>query len=117
MIRLLFLTHRYLGIGVGTLMVMWCLSGVVMMYHSYPDLDEGRRLHNLVPIIWDGCCKISEEALADDESVEELQLEMVAGTPMLQVRGRHVSRVIDLRTGLAIDRVSAAQATQVVAVS
>jgi uncharacterized iron-regulated membrane protein len=115
MIRLLFLTHRYLGIGVGTLMVMWCLSGVVMMYHSYPDLDEGSRVQHLAPIMWDGCCKIADGDLADDDPVEDLQLEMVAGTPMLQVRSSHASRVIDLHTGRAIDRVSAAQATEVVA--
>jgi hypothetical protein len=111
--RCLFLIHRYLGIGVGTLMVMWCLSGVVMMYCSYPVLDEARRVRNLAPIIWDGCCKISDEALADNDSVDELQLEMVAGTPMLQLRLRHASRVINLDTGLAIHRVSADQAAQV----
>jgi hypothetical protein len=115
MIRLLFLTHRYLGIGVGTLMVMWCLSGVVMMYHSYPELDETQRVRNLAPIIWDGCCKISDEELADDDSVEGLQLEMLAGTPVLQLRSRHTSRMIDLHTGLAIKGVSTEQATQVVA--
>ena len=73
--RLLFLTHRYLGISVGALMVMWCLSGVVLMYHSYPALDEVRRLRTLAPIIWDGCYKISDEVLADGDSVEGWQLE------------------------------------------
>ena len=48
MIRLLFLVHRYLGTGIGTLMVVWCLSGVVMMYQSYPYLDETTRVRHLV---------------------------------------------------------------------
>jgi hypothetical protein len=113
--RLLFLIHRYLGIGVGALMVMWCLSGVVMMYHSYPDLAEASRLRKLAPISWDGCCKISDEVLADEDSVEGLQLEMLAGTPVLQLRGKHASRVIDLHTGLAIGGVSTEQAAQVAA--
>ena len=40
MARLILLLHRYLGIAVGALMVMWCLSGIVMMYVSYPALRE-----------------------------------------------------------------------------
>jgi PepSY-associated transmembrane protein len=113
MTRLLFLVHRYLGIAVGALMVMWCLSGVVMMYHSYPDLDEANRVRHLTPIDWSGCCKISDDALADDDPIEDLQLEMLAGTPVLQLRSRHASRVIDLDTGRAIDKVSIRQAAQV----
>ena len=50
MIRLLFLLHRYLGIAVGALMAVWCLSGVVMMYVTYPSLDENTRLQHLAPI-------------------------------------------------------------------
>src|SRR5580693_8475227 len=113
MTRLLFLVHRYLGIAVGALMVMWCLSGVVMMYHGYPDLDEANRVRHLTPIDWSGCCKISDEALADDDPIEDLQLEMLAGTPVLQLRSRHASRAIDLDTGRAIDKVSIQQAAQV----
>src|SRR5271155_4934332 len=45
--RALFLLHRYLGIAVGALMVTWCVSGVVMMYVSYPALEEGTRLKAL----------------------------------------------------------------------
>jgi len=41
--RFLFVSHRYLGIGVGLLMVMWCLSGIVMMYVSFPELDAQSR--------------------------------------------------------------------------
>lgn len=113
--RLLLLTHRYLGMGMGTLMVMWCLSGVVMMYHNYPALDEASRVRQLTPIIWDGCCKISGEALADEDSVEGLQLEMLAGAPVLRLVGKQASRVIDLHTGLAIAGVSTEQAALVAA--
>jgi hypothetical protein len=114
--RLLFLIHRYLGIGVGALMVMWCLSGAVMMYVSYPDLDETRRMRNLAPIRWDGCCKISDGVLADNDPVDELQLEMLAGMPVLQLQSGHAFRLINLDTGLAIHRVSADQAAEVATV-
>ncbi len=113
MMRLLFLAHRYLGIAVGALMVMWCLSGVVMMYHSYPALDENSRLRALAPIVWSGCCKSSEQMLADAGPASEFQMEMLAGRPVLYLRGTHKARLIDLMTGAAIDRVTSEQAAAV----
>jgi PepSY-associated TM region len=82
MIRLLFLAHRYLGIAVGALMVMWCLSGVVMMYVSYPALGENSRLKGLAPIVWSGCCKLSTEMLADAAGapLNDHDLANIAGT-------------------------------------
>ena len=59
----LVLLHRYLGMAVGALMLMWCLSGVVMMYVSYPELDANLRLKNLERFSWDGCCKIPDALL------------------------------------------------------
>src|SRR3974390_2383300 len=80
MLRFLLLLHRYLGVAVGALMVMWCLSGVVMMYVSYPALAEGDRLRHLQPIAWDGCCTIANALLAN---AGEFQVEMLAGRPVL----------------------------------
>src|SRR5271170_2082161 len=111
--RWLFLVHRYLGIAVGALMVMWCLSGVVMMYVSYPALDENSRLKGVAPIVWSGCCKISEQMLADTAPVIEFQIEMLAGRPALYLRGTRGSHLIDLMTGSVIDRVSSDQAATV----
>jgi hypothetical protein len=113
MIRLLFLLHRYLGIAVGLLMVMWCLSGVVMMYASYPALDESSRMHQLAPIDWNGCCKISEQALADGEPVRDIEIEMLAGHPVMHLSGAAGSRLIDLATGSLIDGVSVRDAAAV----
>jgi hypothetical protein len=113
MIRLLFLLHRYLGIAVGVLMVMWCLSGVVMMYASYPELEESSRLSHLAPIAWNGCCKISGQMLADNDPVSEFQIEMLAGRPVLQLRSGERRRLIDLTTGSPINGVSLGQAATV----
>jgi PepSY-associated TM region len=113
MIRLLFLLHRYLGIAVGVLMAMWCLTGVVMMYMSYPTLDEKDRLHDLEEIDWSGCCKIAGQALDGGASVSDFQLEMLAGRPVLYLRGVQARRLVDLTTGTAIRRVSPEQAVTV----
>jgi uncharacterized iron-regulated membrane protein len=112
MIRFLLLLHRYLGIAVGALMVMWCLSGVVMMYASYPSLDEGDRVRHLQPIDWSGCCKFSEALLRD---AGEFQVEMLAGRPVLRAANGPMRRPVDLETGVAINGVTALQGAAIAA--
>ena len=74
--RLLLLTHRYLGIAVGLVVVLWCLSGFVMMYVQYPELTEEERLPGLSTLELSDCCRV-----ADDFSNLELsrfRVEMLA---------------------------------------
>ncbi len=49
--RLLIILHRYVGVAVGLLMVLWCLSGFVMMYQSYPRLDPADRIQARVALV------------------------------------------------------------------
>jgi hypothetical protein len=109
----LFLLHRYLGIAVGALMVMWCVSGVVMMYVSYPALDESVRLKNLTPIDWSGCCRLPDGLVAGSSPIGNARIEMLARRPALLVGDRTRTRLIDGITGDAIDRVSPEQAAAV----
>jgi hypothetical protein len=111
--RWLLLLHRYLGIAVGALMVAWCVSGVVMMYVSYPALDANLRLKNLAPLEWRGCCKISDALLIDSSPIEHAEIEMLAGRPVLTLGGRSIFHLIDLTTGTVIEHISAAQAATV----
>ena len=113
LIRWLVLAHRYLGIAVGLLMVMWCLSGIVMMYVRYPNLGEATRLAALPPIDWHRCCNVGE-ALLTDRPVERLQIEMLAGHPVMRVtRTGAPPRQIDLTDGQPIEQVTAEQARSV----
>jgi hypothetical protein len=95
---------------VGTLMVMWCLSGVVMMYVSYPALGENIRLKHLQPISWRDCCKVAD-ALRAEFSSKRIWTEMLDGRLVL-FSGEN-SRPVDLSTGSLIEGVSAAQAANV----
>ena len=67
--RWLILAHRYLGIALGLVMVVWCLSGVVMMYVRYPSLAEGERLTHLAVLDWRGCCAALDE-MPDDQRAQ-----------------------------------------------
>jgi hypothetical protein len=113
MIRWLLLLHRYLGISVGALMVMWCVSGVVMMYVSYPELGEKGRLRHLAPIAWSGCCKISADVLADADPVGEFQVEMLGDSAIVYLRSTGRPRLVDPATGVSINRVPYAEAAAV----
>lgn len=114
MIRWLFLLHRYLGIAVGVLMAMWCLSGVVMMYVSYPALQESTRLAHLAPISWSGCCAISAALPSDAAPMQALRVEMLGATPVLYWRAAGDSfQLTNLISGAPIGSISAAQAVSV----
>jgi hypothetical protein len=75
--------HRYLGIATGALVIMWCLSGIVMIYVPYPRLAERERLDGLPPISWSGCCNGVDAALRAG-GIDDLRIEMLAGHPVLR---------------------------------
>jgi hypothetical protein len=85
-VRTLLLIHRYLGIGLGVLMALWCLSGIVMIYVPYPSLAEDERVAALPSINWTHCCDTDgAAALADDTPVASFQLEMLGDEPVLRL--------------------------------
>jgi hypothetical protein len=84
--RALVITHRYLGIAIGLLMLAWFGSGVVMMYVAYPELSRQERLAALSPIEWRSCCALDALNLPADSAVRGARIEMVAGAPVLMVR-------------------------------
>src|SRR5438552_1699530 len=78
--------HRYLGIAVGALMLMWFVSGMVMIYVPYPQISATRHLKSLAAIPLNQCCTSGSIKLADDEPVLSVQIETLAGTPVMRVR-------------------------------
>ncbi|HMI95839.1 MAG TPA: PepSY domain-containing protein [Micropepsaceae bacterium] len=80
------ITHRYLGVVVGLLMLVWFASGIVMMYVAYPSLTDKDRLASLGPISWEACCALDKQGFADDDPIRAVQLQSLAGEPVLRVR-------------------------------
>jgi len=95
-------------------MAMWCVSGLVLMYVSYPALSQHERAMRLAPIAWDRCCRASHAALGDGDSIDDFRVEMLAGRPVLDLgAGPDASGRVDLSTGAQLDTLSAAQARAV----
>ena len=98
--RLLILTHRYLGIGVSLLMVTWCLSGVVMMYVAYPHLSQSQRLAALPRLELRACCQEGDAApIPPDARINDIRVEMVGPRAIAELSSADGRDVIDLKTG------------------
>ncbi len=96
-VRWTYVVHRYVGIGLGLLMLMWCLSGMVMMYMPYPSLPQAARIAGLQPLDGGQCCVMPAGAAPSSFSVE-----MMHGR-LLLTGGK---KPVDLRTGQTVDGIT-----------
>jgi hypothetical protein len=99
----LLITHRYLGMAMGVPMLVWFLSGIVMIYVRYPHVGEAERLRTLEPISWYACCRFGERAIDDNVRVSFVQVENRSGQPTLHARSAAgLDTAVDLARGEAI---------------
>ena len=100
MFRILLIIHKYLGIGLGVLVFLWCLSGFVMMYVQYPQLSDEEYRNGLQIIDVQQCCKLGNAALERFSGVESFSVEMLAGRPVLRAHDSdHTPLLADLIGG------------------
>lgn len=108
MIRWLFLVHRYLGMAIGLIMALWCLSGIVMMYVQYPEMSHQERLAGLEPLEFHDCCNTGAVDFAPSTPVQRFEVDMLAGRPVLRLdlaNPPYDHLNIDLQTGQRIDAI------------
>ncbi|WP_309092158.1 PepSY domain-containing protein [Phenylobacterium sp.] len=101
------LTHRYLGVAVGLLMLLWFLSGVVMLFVRWPEVTPAERAARLQPIEWARCCDFSSFGPA--QVLEGGVVESVAGRPVLRTGGE----TFDLEHGGVLAPLSRSEAMAV----
>jgi len=82
--RFLFLAHRYMGIFCSLILLLWTLSGIVMMYKPYPRLTPQQTAGWLPSIDLTACCRVSGAEMADGRFTD-LYLEMQGEHPILRV--------------------------------
>ena len=111
MVRLLFLLHRYLGIAVGFVMLVWTVSGIIMMYQEYPELDPWEQRSLLGEIDTSACCELPAARMAIGETFREVRVEMLGESPVLRLlnsRGESSTYYLDSGVKLIdIDREAA----------
>jgi hypothetical protein len=84
--RATIILHRYLGVALGLLMLGWFLTGIVMMYVPYPELDRVERLKTLPPIPWQACCSLDAQNIDEAQAIRALEVETIAGEPVMFLR-------------------------------
>lgn len=101
MMRLLFLVHRYLGIGVGFVLLLWCLSGFVMMYVQFPELEVKARYGVAPQLDLRLCCEFpTNPGLSAVPFTRATLLMLDEQTPVLRAGlPRAADLNIDLREG------------------
>jgi len=111
--RYLYLAHRWLGIGLGLFVLLWIVSGVVMLFVGYPKLTPAEHLARLAPLDA-GCCIAPGAALAasgDPRTPLSLRLTGAGGSPRyLLDYGDGPLLVVDARSGWRIEHIGAAEA-------
>jgi len=111
--RVLVLIHRYLGLFVSIFVLLWCLSGFVMMYVQYPEYSHSEQLGDLDPLDFNDCCVLPDD-WSDDFSFTSAEIDSFLGKPVLRIVAGHESWSIDLLSGKTIGKIDAAVASSVV---
>ena len=109
--------HRYLGVTLGLLMLVWFASGIVMMYVPYPERGESDRTSALAPIPWAECCDFAGVTLAGGNLIDAAEVENVADKPALRLRSGGMEVITDLAVGrmLAIGEAEASRIAEITA--
>jgi len=111
--RYLYLAHRWLGIGLGLFVLLWIVSGVVMLFVGYPKLTAEEHLSRLQPLSVN-CCIAPGAALAaskDPRTPLSLRLTGAGGSPRyLLDYGDGPLLAVDARSGKRIEHIGAAEA-------
>lgn len=93
--RLTLVTHRWLGIAMGFVVFLWCVSGIVMMYERYPALDAREALAGLSPIAGADCCDVPLAPSTASSPAQSYRLERLGESALLRIG----NDVIDLGSG------------------
>lgn len=109
--RWTYLVHRWLGIGGCLLMLLWFVSGMVMLFVGYPKLTPGERLAAL-PVLDGTHAVLGLSALpaAVQAEPESVALTTLRGEPAYVVRSGGNVGAWSARTGQALLPVSAQRA-------
>ena len=97
----LIFVHRWLGVVLCLLFLLWFPSGFVMMYWDYPSVSPADRFAHLVPID-PASIKVSVEAAAAKAAIEApgaLRLTTFAGRPIYRFGGRGDVSIVYADTG------------------
>lgn len=108
--RVLIYTHRWLGIGLGFLFIIWFLSGMVMIYARMPALDPVERLARLTALM---PASIRVDPPETSGELSRLSLGSLEGRPIYRMTIDGRPRFVFADTGDDVPPVDAGQAQRI----
>jgi hypothetical protein len=106
--RSLVFVHRWLGVALSLLFLLWFLSGIVMMYWSFPGVGPADRLQRAPVLVPERIAVSAEQAfsvLDRDEAPVQARLTSFDGRPVYRFGG---STRVFADDGVAVSEVDAA---------
>lgn len=110
-IKSLIVVHRYVGVVLGVIMTVWCLSGFVMMYQGYPATTPDERQAGLETLDLTRCCTTA--GLDGEATAATYRVETLNGAPVLRMNGRDGAKAYNLATGAEVGVLSEADVRRV----
>jgi hypothetical protein len=110
-LKSLIVVHRYVGVVLGVLMTLWCISGFVMMYQPYPATTQAERAAGLESLNLAQCC--ADLPLTDTDPLGNARIEMLNGVPVLRANAGGSPATYDLSTGAELSPLSESAIRQV----
>jgi len=89
-LRWLYLAHRWLGIFACLLFVLWFVSGVIMMYVSFPALTDAERVRYLPHVDTAEVMVTPDAAMAiahQQQFPQDIRLQMLLDEPVYRITG------------------------------
>ncbi len=111
--KLLIYSHRWLGIGIIVMFLVWTLSGVVLMYYGHPQITTGERLLRLAPIDFSTATVTPAQAAAKAGiKPTRVRLSMYAGRPVYRLTRNSIGNwsTVYADTGEVLPRMGREQA-------
>jgi hypothetical protein len=113
--KLLIYSHRWLGIGITAMFLVWTLSGVVLMYYGHPQITTGERLARLEAIDFSTATVTPAEAAAKAGiKPYRVRLSMYNGRPVYHLTRNSIGNwsAVYADTGEVLPRMGREQALQ-----
>ncbi len=91
--KLMLWIHKVLGTLLSILFLVWFLSGLVMIYHSFPQVNQYDRLKKMDPLRPEGLPSIESviARLPEGETIRSLTLDSYMGVPCFHIQGKQGS--------------------------
>ena len=104
--RSLIFVHRWLGVALAVLFMLWFASGIVMMYWSFPEVSATDRLERLPVLTPEQITVSAAQAAASvgrDLPPGQVRLTSLDGRPAWRLGGRGGWTMVYADTGAAVD--------------